>query len=73
MSAEAEAFEKSLNESGISNSTMFLDGLSERTLGAAFMLWQMVIAQLGEYMNVDAFNQPGVELGKIYAHKILSR
>jgi glucose-6-phosphate isomerase len=73
MSAEAEAFEKSLNESGISNSTMFLDGLSERTLGAAFMLWQMVIAQLGEYMDVDAFNQPGVELGKIYAHKILSQ
>lgn len=72
LSAEAEAFEKSLVESGISNSTMYLEGLNERTLGAVFMLWQMVIAQLGEYMDVDAFDQPGVELGKVYAHKILS-
>lgn len=72
LSAEAEAFEKSLIESKISNSTMSIDSLNERTLGALFMMWQMVIAQLGEYMDVDAYDQPGVELGKVYATKILS-
>ncbi len=72
LNAEAEAFERSLQESGISNSTMSIESLNERTLGALFMLWQMVIAQLGEYMDVDAFDQPGVELGKIYASEILS-
>lgn len=71
MGAEASAFEKSLDESRIGYSTMQIEGLSERTLGALFMLWQMTIAQLGEHMGIDAFNQPGVELGKRLAQGIL--
>jgi glucose-6-phosphate isomerase len=71
LGAEAQAFEASVKESGIHYSTIEVDKLDERTLGALFMLWQMVIAQLGEYMGIDTFNQPGVELGKKYAAKLL--
>lgn len=71
LGAEAMSFEKSLAESGIQFSTMHVKEISERSLGALFMLWQMCIAQLGEYMGIDAFNQPGVELGKKYANEIL--
>jgi glucose-6-phosphate isomerase len=67
LSAEASAFEKSLDESKIHFQTLHVDTLDEKTLGALFMLWQMVIAQLGEYMQIDAFNQPGVESGKKHA------
>lgn len=73
LSAEAQAFERSLNDVGIHNATTSLESLSERSLGALFMLWQMVVAQLGEYLNINAFDQPGVESGKKYANQILSQ
>jgi len=71
LSAEAQAFERSLADHQIPHSAMAIESLNERTLGALFMLWQMVIAQLGEYMNVNAYDQPGVESGKKYANQIL--
>lgn len=71
LSAEAQAFEKSLAENKVSHSTIAMENLSERSIGAMFMLWQMVIAQLGEYMDVNAFDQPGVESGKKHANEIL--
>lgn len=69
--AEAEAFAHSLSEVAIPHSVLEIERIDEKTLGALFMLWQMTIAQLGEFMGIDAFNQPGVELGKVYANKIL--
>lgn len=69
--AQASAFEQSLKEVGISNSVIRVDEVSERSLGALFMMWQMCIAILGEHLAIDAFNQPGVELGKKYAAKLL--
>lgn len=71
MGAEAEAFERSLDDAKIPYSTLTMEGLSERTLGAMFMVWQMSIAQLGEYLGINAFDQPGVELGKRHAYDIL--
>jgi glucose-6-phosphate isomerase len=71
LSAEARAFEKSLAESGLHYSVMQIETLNEKTIGALFMLWQMVIAQLGEHMQIDAFNQPGVESGKKHAFALL--
>lgn len=73
LSAEAQAFERSLADAGIAYATLSIESLNERTVGAMFMLWQMVIAQLGEYMNVNAFDQPGVESGKKYANQILGQ
>lgn len=71
LGAEAEAFEKSLAETGISFTGLQLDEVNERSLGAVFMIWQMCIAILGEYLNINAFDQPGVELGKRFAAKLL--
>ena len=71
MGAEAEAFEKSLAEAKIACTTISVEHLNERTLGALFMMWQMTIAQLGEYLDINAFDQPGVELGKRHAQALL--
>jgi glucose-6-phosphate isomerase len=73
LSAEAQAFEKSLIATGIPFATTSIESLNERTLGALFMTWQMVIAQLGEFMNLNAFDQPGVESGKKFANEILKQ
>jgi glucose-6-phosphate isomerase len=71
LGAEAQAFEQALIEAKVPHSCLELQTLNEQTLGALFMTWQMVIALLGEYLDIDAFNQPGVELGKRHAEKIL--
>ncbi len=71
LGAEAQSFEQTLIENRIPYSSVELQTLNEQTLGALFMLWQMVIALVGEHLNIDAFNQPGVELGKRHADKIL--
>ena len=73
LSAEAQAFEKSLIEAGIPFATTAIESLNEISLGALFMTWQMVIAQLGEFMNLNAFDQPGVESGKKFANEILKQ
>ncbi len=71
LGAEAQAFERALLDNRIPVTAIELDGLNERTFGALFMLWQMTIALLGEHLNINAYNQPGVEFGKKHADKIL--
>lgn len=73
LASEAEAFERALNDVGVPSGTLILSSVNERTLGALFMLWQMVVGQLGEVLEIDAFDQPGVELGKKYAQQILKQ
>lgn len=73
LGAEAESFERSLTESRVPFSTLTMQKIDEAHLGAYFMLWQMIVAQLGEYLGINAFDQPGVEIGKRHAYQILSR
>ncbi len=65
--AEALATQEALNKNGVSTMSLKTKFLDEETLGYLFMYWQLVVAGLGEYLKIDAFNQPGVELGKILA------
>lgn len=71
--AEALATQEALTQKGISTLTLKTKVLDEHTLGYLFMFWQLVVAGLGEYMQIDAFNQPGVELGKRLAKEKLKK
>jgi glucose-6-phosphate isomerase len=73
LASEAEAFEHSLSEVGIPMGTLQLTTINEKSIGALFMLWQMVIGQLGEVLEINVFDQPGVERGKKYAQQILAQ
>lgn len=73
LGAEAEATQESLAANGISTMTLMTKVLDERSLGFLFMFWQLTVAGLGEALNIDAFNQPGVELGKVLAKQKLNR
>ncbi len=46
------------------NATMVLDDLDPESLGEFFMTMQISVAMLGELFDVDAYDQPGVELSK---------
>lgn len=71
LAAEAEATSLALTQSKVSNMVLHIPDLSPRTVGFLFMFWELVVGIIGEAMNIDAFNQPGVELGKRLAKQIL--
>lgn len=53
------------------NYTIALDEISESTLGELIFTLEMATAYMGEMLNIDAFDQPGVELSKIYTKAML--
>lgn len=69
--AEADATEQAMSEANVRSATLQTDRLDERSMAALFMLWQMTIAVMGEILDINAFDQPGVELGKVIARKAL--
>ncbi|HEY5714747.1 MAG TPA: glucose-6-phosphate isomerase, partial [Candidatus Gracilibacteria bacterium] len=62
----------SLEELGRDSVTIQIDGVEARTLGELFFLLQGATAFLGEFLDIDAFDQPGVERGKVLTREYLS-
>jgi glucose-6-phosphate isomerase len=50
-----------------------IEKVDAETLGGLFMLYEGATALLGEMLEVDAFNQPGVERSKVLTKKYLSQ
>ncbi len=73
MSVEKKATEQALTQYEKPNITLKIEKLDARNLGRLFMLFETSIAFLGEYYRINAFNQPGVELGKKLTKEILSK
>ncbi len=71
-SAQAEATRDALSQQKVLSLSLSTKNLNETSLGALFMVFQLVIGTLGEALNIDAYNQPGVEAGKIITKKTLS-
>ena len=53
-------------------SEIILEGISEEEMGAYMQFKMMEILFLGKLMDINAFDQPQVELYKIETKKILS-
>ena len=70
---EKKATELALTNRNRLNKTIILPLINENTLGQLFYLFEMQTAFIGELFAINAFNQPGVELGKHYAYGILGR
>jgi len=73
MNIEKKATEKAVTEYRKPNLTIKIPRIDEHCLGQLFMLFEASIAFLGEYYSIDAFNQPGVELGKTLTKDLLSQ
>jgi glucose-6-phosphate isomerase len=69
--AMATATREALAKQGVQSLTLTAERLDERTMGALFMILQLVVGTLGETLNINAFDQPGVESGKKIARSIL--
>ena len=73
MNAEFEGTRLALTEQKRPNCTLAIDELSAFTLGQLFYLLELQTAYAGKFYNVNAFDQPGVEAGKINAFAMLGR
>ena len=73
LKAEAIATQEALSKNGVSTMSFKTKVLDEHTLGYMFMFWELVVAGMGEYLQIDAFDQPGVELGKRLAKENLKK
>ena len=70
---EKKATTDSLTKNNRPNLTITIDSVNEESLGQLFMLFMGSIAFLGELLDINAFDQPGVELSKILTKKALSK
>lgn len=70
--AMATATRDALEKEGVQSLTLSTEKLDEKSIGALFMILELVVGALGEAMDINAFDQPGVELGKKLARGILS-
>ena len=71
--AELQGTRAALQEAGRPTSTWRFDEIRPEAVGAFLFSWQMITAVAGELLQINAFDQPGVELGKKVAHGILGR
>ncbi len=71
--AEQQATAIALSEAGQPNMTHILPEINAFTIGQLFMIFEMQTAIAGELLNINAFDQPGVEAGKVNTYALLGR
>ncbi len=70
---ERRATAGALTASGRLNATLHLQRVDAESVGGLLYLLELATAYAGALYGVDAFNQPGVELGKQFAYAMLGR
>ena len=70
---EQRATAGALARRGRPNMTIRLARVDPRHIGELMMMLELATAYAGQLYGIDAFNQPGVELGKQFAYALLGR
>lgn len=73
MNAEMLATEYALTKNQRLNSIIMLPEVNAFTIGQLLMFFMMQTAYVGAMLNIDTFNQPGVEEGKNATYALLGR
>lgn len=73
LSIEQRATAGALARRGRPNMAIHIDRVDAHHVGGLFMLLELATAYAGELYGIDAFDQPGVELGKQFAYAMLGR
>ena len=71
MQAELLGTQKALQEKNRPMATLQVKEVDAKNLGALVLFFECLTVALGQLINVDPFNQPGVEAGKIFAKEWL--
>jgi len=70
---EQRATAGALAKRGRPNMTIHLERVDAAHVGELMMMLEIATAYTGQLYGIDAFNQPGVELGKQFAYALLGR
>lgn len=73
ITAEMNATEYALTKSGKLNNKITLPEINAFTMGQLMMFFMLQTAYTGAMLNIDTFNQPGVEEGKNATYALLGR
>ena len=73
LKAEEQGTRLALTKAQRPNLTISVPEISPFTLGEIFYLFEVAVAYMGELMNINAFDQPGVELAKVYTYALMGR
>lgn len=73
ITAERSATEYALTVKGRMNHTIYLPEINAFTIGELIYFFEMETAFAGELLNVNTYNQPGVENGKNATYALLGR
>jgi glucose-6-phosphate isomerase len=71
--AERNATAAALTAANRPNCTYSLDRIDAAHLGAFIQMLEFQTAFMGELMGIDAFDQPGVEQGKVFTFGLMNR
>ena len=71
--AERQATEIALTEAHRPNASVYVDRINEETMGDLIMFSQYMTAYAGEFYEINAFDQPGVEYGKKLTFAMMGR
>jgi glucose-6-phosphate isomerase len=71
--AEREGTSIALTDAGRPNATVWFPSISAHSVGQYLFLMEVAVAVMGEHYDVDAFDQPGVEAGKLAAYALMGR
>lgn len=71
--AERDGTRIALTEAGRPNATIRLEKIDPHALGQLIYMLEVSVAVMGEHYGIDAFDQPGVEAGKVAAYALMGR
>ncbi len=71
MRAELHGTLKALQKESVPHIHISIEGVTPYCIGQLIMFFQLLTGTMGILLNIDPFNQPGVESGKIYAYENL--
>ena len=69
--AEFRGTQYALLRAGRMSQTIVLPEVSAHTIGQLIFMLEMAAAYMGELLDIDAFNQPGVEESKVASYAVL--
>lgn len=73
IAAEMRATEYAVTQAGKMNMRITIEKMDAYSIGQLFFFFEMATAAAGEILKIDAFDQPGVEAGKIATFALMGR
>lgn len=73
IASEMSATIRAVSDHGKMNNLITISELNEYSFGKLLFFFEMATAAAGEFLRINAFDQPGVEAGKIATYALMGR